>query len=122
MKFIRSIERVTKMDKIRSKVLREKVGVESLSFKIGKERLKYYGRIMRMKENRLPKQALEMKYEKRGPGRPRERWVDQVRRDVEVRGEKWDEVNSKEAWWMNKERWNELLHREEEEGEDGKLK
>jgi hypothetical protein len=112
MKFIRSIEGVTKMDKIKSTVLRGNIKVERLGYKMGKERLKLFGKIKKMEDNRLPRKICNIEYEKRGRGRPRERWIEKVQRDVEERGEKWQEVEENEVW-KDKEKWNILISREE---------
>jgi Reverse transcriptase (RNA-dependent DNA polymerase)/Endonuclease-reverse transcriptase len=117
MKFIRSIEGVTKMEKIKSKVLRKNVKVERLGYKVGKERLKLFGKLQKMEENRLPKKSLNMEYEKRGRGRPRERWIEKVQRDVEERGGDWQEIE-KTQLWKDKEKWKKLISREEKEEDE----
>jgi hypothetical protein len=46
-----------------------------------------------MADERLPKKVLKMKLSGRRPrGRPRTRWMDQVKRDMEKRGKKWMQV------------------------------
>ncbi len=121
MKFIRSVAGVTKLDKIRSSVIRKKVGVESLKFKMGKDRLRWYGHMRRMEDNRIPRQAFEIVNGKRRVGRPRDRWQDQVQADVEERGEEWSVVD-RERWWEDRNKWRELVSRQEkdiqEENED----
>ena len=43
---------------------------------------------MQMQEERIPKKMLHIKMEgKRPRGRPRTRWIDQIRTDIEMRGE-----------------------------------
>ena len=53
---------------------------------------------MRMGEERLPKMALKIKLKgKKMMRRPRTRWEDQVKRDVERRGKPWEEVIREDA-------------------------
>jgi hypothetical protein len=57
MKFLRSIEKVTKWDRIRNEVIREQVGVQSME-EIRNRRLERYGHVKRMEEYRVPRKAL----------------------------------------------------------------
>jgi hypothetical protein len=46
-----------------------------------------------MADERIPKKMLEMKLRGRRPrGRPKARWMDQVKREMEKRGKKWTQV------------------------------
>jgi hypothetical protein len=46
-----------------------------------------------MADERIPKKMMEMKLRGRRPrGRPRTRWMDQIKRDMEKRGKKWMQV------------------------------
>jgi hypothetical protein len=65
-----------------------------------RNRLKWYGDVMRMADERIPKKMLEMKLRERRPrGRPRTRWMDQVKRDMEKRGKKWTQVKQDRCRW-----------------------
>ena len=59
MKFVRSIAGVSKLDKIKSREIRKQVGVEKLLFKLGRERLRWYGHVKRMGKQRIPRAELE---------------------------------------------------------------
>ena len=64
-------------------------------------RLRWFGHVQRMEENRIPKRALYMNLgTKRLEGRPRNRWQDEVREDGRIVGEEgWQEkVNNREEW------------------------
>jgi hypothetical protein len=50
-------------------------------------------------DERIPKKMLEMKSRGRKPrGRPRTRWMDQVKRDMENRGKTWTQVQQDRIW------------------------
>ena len=56
-------------------------------------RIRWFGHVMRMGEERLPKMILKIKLKgKKAVGRPRMKWEDQVKRNVERRGKPWQEV------------------------------
>ena len=64
-------------------------------------RLRWFGRVQRMEENRIPKRVLYMNLRPtRMRGRPRNRWQDEVRKDGRiVGGEGWQEkVHDIEEW------------------------
>jgi hypothetical protein len=64
-------------------------------------RLRWFGHVQRMEENRIPKRVLYMNLETRIPrGRPRNRWQDEVREDGRlIGGEEWHEkVYDREEW------------------------
>jgi hypothetical protein len=64
-------------------------------------RLRWFGHVQRMEENRIPKMVLCMNLgTTRLRGRPRNRWQDEVREDGRiVGGEEWQEnVHNREEW------------------------
>ena len=64
-------------------------------------RLRWFWHVQRMEENRIPKRVLYMNLETTRPrGRPRNRWLDEVRDDGGmVSGEEWQEkVYDREEW------------------------
>jgi hypothetical protein len=57
-------------------------------------RLRWFGHVQRMEDNRIPKRVLCMNLETRLRGRPRNRWQDEVREDGRiVSGEGWQECS-----------------------------
>uniref|UniRef100_A0A8D8R0B7 Endonuclease-reverse transcriptase n=1 Tax=Cacopsylla melanoneura TaxID=428564 RepID=A0A8D8R0B7_9HEMI len=86
MKFIRSIVGKTRRDRIRNEEIRRSVDVEKLQDKIERSRLKWYGHMQRMNEERIPKNIFNQQIEgRRRRGRPRMRWRDMIERHTEKR-------------------------------------
>jgi hypothetical protein len=110
MKFLREIIGKTRRDRIRNDDIREQLKVEDIKIDIEKNRLRWYGHVMRKADERIPKRMLEMKLRGRRPrGRPRTRWMDQVMRDVEKRGKKWTQVKQ-DREWEDRDRWRFLCN------------
>ena len=88
MKCLRNMCRVTRMDRLRNEVVRERVGVrENMSKRVDRKMLKWFGHIERMKSERLTKRVYMSGVEGgRRRGRPQFRWKDGVRRACEERG------------------------------------
>ena len=63
-------------------------------------RLRWFGHVQRVEENRIPKKVLYMNLGTRLRGRSRNRWQDEVREDGRiVGGEGWHEkVYNREEW------------------------
>lgn len=80
MSFIRAALGVSLREEIRNSDLREQFGIKiPLLYRLEQSQLKWYGHVLRMTENRLPKQILESKMEgKRPVGRPRKRWQSSI--------------------------------------------
>jgi hypothetical protein len=54
---------------------------------------KEFGHKMRVTEERIPKKMLHTKMKGKQPReRPRSRWIDQIRKDIEIRRGKWEEI------------------------------
>jgi hypothetical protein len=54
-------------------------------------RLRWFGHVQRMEENRTPKRVLYMNLAARLRGRPRNRWQDEAREGGRIAGEQWQE-------------------------------
>ncbi|KAL1447116.1 hypothetical protein WDU94_005460 [Cyamophila willieti] len=88
MRFLRSMIGKTRRDRIRNEIIRSRVGVDKLQDRIETSRLKWYGHVKRINEERLPNKYLEMKMEgRRKQGRPRLRWKDIINRDIVKRNQ-----------------------------------
>ena len=72
--------------------IRENLGVTSVEEAARVSRLRLFGHVQRMRDDRLPKRILFAEVpDVRGRGRPRRRFIDSVRSDLEVRGLRLDE-------------------------------
>ena len=75
MKYLRKTVNVTKRDRIRNIVIREELKQKPLIGKIEEKKLKWFGHLVRMKEDRIVKKVFEAKTDgKRSRGRPRIDW------------------------------------------------
>jgi hypothetical protein len=79
MKCFRRIAGKTRRDRIRNERIREDLGQEGKENILVKRQLKWYGHVVRMGEDRKPKQFLEARPEGRRPrGRPRKSHEDGI--------------------------------------------
>ena len=88
MRCLRSMVGVTLMDRVRNEEVRERAGVSvPLSARVDRMTLRWFGHMERMEEGRIVKRVMNAEAEGiRDRGRPRFRWMDSVKRAVEVRG------------------------------------
>lgn len=110
MRFLRAIKGKTRRDRIRNEDIRRELNMESIRGKIENMRIRWFGHMKRMGEDRLPRKMEEMRIEGRRPrGRPRRRWKDAVVNEVEKRGYRWRQVED-ERWWQDRRRWRGIVH------------
>ena len=112
MKFLRSIEGKTRKDRVRNEEIRKRTGIWKLQDRIETTKLKWYGHMMRMGEERVPQKTfLEKVTGKRPRGRPRKRWRDSVKECIEKKGGKPEDVlQVGKEWWRDRQRWRSLIH------------
>ena len=85
MKMLRTIKGVTLRGKVKCVNIRNKLGVSSIQEKVREMRLRWYGHMQRMEENNEVRAVGDMRVPgKRPRGRPRGRWMDGVRRDMQT--------------------------------------
>jgi len=83
MSCLRKIEGVTRRDHIRNEDIFDRLKLSrDIHSRIQQRRLRYFGHVSRMGQDRYPKLALEgYVHGQRGRGRPKKRWIDVVRSD-----------------------------------------
>ena len=77
---------------------------------IERKRLKWYGHVKRMSEERIPKLIMErIPQERRKRGRPRKTWMEGVQAAMTTRNLKPDQWRNREKWRLVSGRWQQLL-------------
>ena len=82
MRILRWMSGVTKLDRIRNERIRGTTKVGEISKKVQESRLKWYGHVLRREGKRV--MAMEVPG-KRRRGRPKWRWLDNIRNDLSER-------------------------------------
>ena len=78
-RFLRRIERVTLFNKARSSEIQKSPNIERLLLQIKRSRLRWFGHVSQIPQERLPKQALLSKANGRRPaGRLKTRWTNYI--------------------------------------------
>ena len=87
------LNRVTKLDRIRNKRIRERTKVGEISKKVQESRLKWYGHVLRREDEYVGKRVMVMEVAgKIRGGRPKRWWLDNIRNDLSERGLSGEEV------------------------------
>jgi hypothetical protein len=108
MKFLRRSLGKTRRDRCRNATVREQLEQESLIGGIERRKLRWYGHLVSMAEDRKPKQILEARIEgKRGRGRPRKVWMDDMKEAAGRRGKTLREARSMAMTSQDFRRWTE---------------
>jgi len=74
MRFLRSVTGYTRLDAIRSEVIRKELQISGIQDVRLKYKQNWINHLERMDNTRLPKHALNYKPRRRERGRPRKRW------------------------------------------------
>jgi hypothetical protein len=94
VKFMRAIVGKCRRGRIRNTHIREELKVEEIQNQIKESIVRWFVHVKRMGVHRIPKILFEMKMSGgRSRGRLRTLWIDQVKRDVEKRGQDWRMVD-----------------------------
>jgi hypothetical protein len=81
MKCLRRILNVSRLDKIRNEIIRQRIGVTPVLDYIKKQQLKWFGNVSRYPTSFIIiiERALTLRYNgRRDKGRPRRRWIDDL--------------------------------------------
>ena len=98
MRMLRMICGVTLRDRISNEEIRSRVHVAPLGTVVTRNRLRWFGHVVRREDESLIKQALEMRAERRGRGRPKLRWEELVSRDMKMKGLSREDALNREYW------------------------
>ncbi|KAI5621974.1 hypothetical protein C0J50_18358 [Silurus asotus] len=102
LKMLRFLLGVTRMDKIRNEFIRGTVHVGCFGDKVREARLGWFGHVQRRDMSYIGRRMLRMEPPgRRKRGRPRRRFIDMVREDMQVVGVKEADVEDRVVWrWM----------------------
>ncbi|VDO87246.1 unnamed protein product [Heligmosomoides polygyrus] len=90
---------VTRLDRIRNDAIRQKFGVAPIADKMRGARLRWYGHVLRGKEDTDRKIGLELEvFGKRSRGRQEQRWSDTLHMDMKVIGVHPDQAQDRGRW------------------------
>ena len=79
MSFLRRVAGISLRDRVRSSITRERLGVEPLLLNLERSQLRWFGHLVRMPPERLPRKVLDARPTGRRPrGRPKTRWKDYI--------------------------------------------
>ena len=94
MSWLRRMIGISRLQRIRNEVIRKRLGQEiTLVHRIQERRLKWFGHVSRMSQEKIPYVALHTKiHGQRNRGRPRRRWIDIISEDLEQKGLSMNEV------------------------------
>ena len=99
MRMLRWMCGLTREDRIRNEYIRGSTKVVEISKKIQEGRLRWYGHLLRRDEDHVGRCTMEMKVQgRRKRGRPRKRWRDCVRDDLQLKGITEEEAQDRNKW------------------------
>ncbi|XP_063615872.1 uncharacterized protein LOC134789074 [Penaeus indicus] len=87
MRKLRHILQVSLKDKIRNGVIRSRCGITDIVEKVQEARIRLFGHVLRREDEDPCRMAWNLSVEgDRGRGRPRQRWSDNIKKDLEEKG------------------------------------
>ena len=90
---------VTKLDRIRNEIIRGTTKVGEISTKVQESRLKWYGHVLRREQEYVGNRVTVMEVlGKRRRGRPKRRWLDNIKTDLSERGLSGEEAQGRVQW------------------------
>jgi len=86
MRMVRWIRNVKVKDRVPSKELRERLGIDDIILILQQNRLRWYGHVLRKEDTDWVKKCMEYKVECSRPrSRPKRMWSEVVQKDCKVR-------------------------------------
>ena len=99
MRILQRIKGVTVRDKVKSVDIRKELGVNSIQEEVREMRLRWHGHMQRMEENNEVRAVVDMRVPGKSPrGRPRGRWMDGFRRDMQALRNTPDDAQDRTFW------------------------
>jgi len=93
MRMVRWMCGVKLTDRLPSKELRERLGIDDIALVLQQNRLRWYGRVMQKEDDDWVKKCMEYEVEGQRPrGRPKTTWREVIREDCQAR--KMNEVDA----------------------------
>jgi len=90
-------------DRVPSKKLRERLGIDDIIFMLQQNRLQWYGHVPRKEDTDWVKKCIEYEVEGSRPrGRPKRTWKEVLQKDCQARN-----LNREDA--MDHDRWKKLI-------------
>ena len=87
MRCLRKAIGVTKRDRIRNEIIRERIGMEPVLKYVQRQQIKWFGHVMRMPTNTLPQRTYNNRSSgRRRRGKPRKRWCDNIKSILQQQG------------------------------------
>ena len=103
MRIVRWMCGIKLKDRLPSKELRERLGIDDIALVLQQNRLRWYGHVPRKEDDDCVKKCME--YEVEGPrprGRPKRTWREVVKEDCQAR-----KLNTEDA--MDHNKWKKLI-------------
>ena len=99
MRMLRWMSGVTREDRIKNEYVRGSIGVASIVDKMRENRLRWLGHVMRREETSAVRVVMKMNVEgKRGRGRPKMKWLENIEKDMRVVGVCIGDVKDRDRW------------------------
>ncbi|XP_069977528.1 uncharacterized protein [Penaeus vannamei] len=89
---------VTRKDKIRKNYVRGTVKATEVSAKMQERRINWYGHVIRSEEDYIGNRVMEMHVDGRRRGRPKLRWRDRLKEDLEDKGLRREGAMDRTRW------------------------
>ena len=100
MDFLRRSVRHSRLEKIRNTIIRKELNVtNSVIDYFTYKQLNWYGHIRRMPEEKIPRRVWELcPPGRRGRGRPRNTWMQEIMTGMETKGLEEENWNDRDEW------------------------
>ncbi|XP_076032512.1 uncharacterized protein LOC143020232 [Oratosquilla oratoria] len=109
MRVLRIIKGVTRRDRMRNEDIRKELYINSILVFVERLQLQWYGHVMRMEDNRTPKQWLNWRPRGRRPsGKPQKSWCDNINEALRNRGASLQKVQQ-ERQYDDRADWRKLM-------------